>query len=323
MITVEKNKLDVVVVREGPAGPPGGIAALIMQSDDPGDPSVIDVGKLARYPLWIDTDENIGDSGFGGGSQVLVVPSLDAVPSGTPAGTVVVVSASAPPPPGSTPSVVSYTKGGVSGTTLTLSKPSGLQEGDWLFVFVAHQGSTAVTGFTPEAGFSQAAWGFAAPAPTDSRVNYVLKKFVADPAAEPASYSFTVLGGGTQRGVAIMLAIRGAAETSPVSAYSGPVSGTNTAPEIPSVTVPDDNSLAIGLIHTTCTATPDTSHTAPQWSLAVTRDHPEGSSATASTTRLSLFVRSVSTGLLAETVATAAGGAAVSTDAAAVLVIRP
>lgn len=343
---------------QGPAGPPGpdgGIAALIVQPHNPGDPSQIDPDRLVRYPLWINTSATAGGGGGSSGgtsvhgelsgrsaldqhpvsaitglqaalnarSPLLVVPSLADVPAGTPAGTVIVVSASAPPPPGSTPSIVSYTKGGVAGTTVALARPTGLQAGDWLFAFIAHQGSTTITGFTPEAGFSQAAWAFAAPAPADTRVNYVVKKLVTDPVAEPASYSFTVLGGGTQRCVAIMLAIRGADAANPVSVHAGPVSRTNTAPEIPSVTVPDENSLAIGLIHTTCTLAPDTSHTAPGWTLAATRDYPEGQSATASTNRLTLFTKQVGAGVLPLTVAAAAGGAAVSSDGGAVVVIRP
>jgi len=170
------------------------------------------------------------------------------------------------------PTLVSYTTTGSAAATFPVSVPAGVVDGDWLFTFIAAQSATITADFTIPSGWARVAWPFVA-SEGSMRFNAVYAHKVGA-TAEPASYTWG--NAVVSRQIATCIAVRYANATTPVTAYNGPTTETlTTAPQIPVVTVPSNNSLVIGMAHNTNAAGTDGTQTfgAP-WSVIAITSQP-------------------------------------------------
>ena len=130
-----------------------------------------------------------------------------------------------------------------TGPSLVVARPDGLADGD-LLVAVIRDSSAGLASDYSAAGFTRRGPAFQ---PSDpQRVNTVLTKPVASASSEPASYTFAAQSSGA-RGIAILLALRGADPSSPVSASAAEYSGSaiSNGRRASSVTPPAAGSLAL------------------------------------------------------------------------------
>lgn len=170
------------------------------------------------------------------------------------------------------PTVVGYTTANSAAATFPVSVPAGVVNGDWLFTFIAAQSATITADFTIPSGWARVAWPFVA-SEGSMRFNAVYAHKVTA-TAEPASYTWG--NAVVSRQVATCIAVRYANATTPVTAYAGVTTETlTTAPQIPVVTVPSNNSLVIGMAHNTNAAGVDGTHTFPApWNVIARPSNP-------------------------------------------------
>lgn len=110
------------------------------------------------------------------------------------------------------------TAGSTSGTSVTVSKPSGVQDGDYLIACLSASASDAATDFALS-GWTRSDVTFTASSAT-GRVYGIYRKYIASAAAETAtSYTFT-RGGSSGRNTGIMFIGRGIDATTPVQVKS-------------------------------------------------------------------------------------------------------
>lgn len=256
--------------------------------------------------------------------NIIVVNDLSEIPLGTPSGTVVVVSAGAPPPPASfAPVVVSTSIGGIqSGTDLTISKPIGTSDGDYLVAFVASQSSTFVSDVVLPAGWSRICWPFVSPPGSEMRYNSVFGKRILNNLSETSSYVFQFEDGNTSRLIGAIVAVsRVNTSSNPVDSFNGPVSSaTPLSAQLPATTVLTDNALAFAFVHTVQTAGNSgvVSSITGGWESAVT--NTVTTIANGSSDSISVFVSDANKGPIGGTISIP--GPSVSADAEAIVVLR-
>lgn len=156
-----------------------------------------------------------------------------------------------------------------SGTTLTLTKPSGLVNKDVLVAVLRSQSATT-TGDYLSSGFTRASADFVASQGT-ARAMGIYYKVVSNASTEPASYDFTRTDTGTPtaRQAGAMFILRGVDNTNPVAGHSTNYIGTSitNGKQIDSFTVAAE-SLLVSIFASEFTAnisevptTPPSGHT--------------------------------------------------------------
>ncbi len=104
-----------------------------------------------------------------------------------------------------------------SGATITLDKPVGIEEGDYLIAFLHSQVSAATSDFIPPAGWTKIGPTFTANNAAQ-RVTSMFAKFAGS--SEPGTYTFDVPQAGA-RTLGVVHAYSGVNTTNPVAASSG------------------------------------------------------------------------------------------------------
>jgi hypothetical protein len=260
------------------------------------------------YDLWVDTDEVSGRvggySGGGGGGNVLVVSDVDRIPPGTPPGTVIVVSAGAPEPVAA-PGPVDLTSPIVVGTAeasnsnsilLTVGRPHGVADGDYLLAVVADQSVARSTDILPGAGFTRVGAPFTAAGPND-RYLAVFGKRVLSAAGEPDEYTFDFTGPGdssTSKKLVSVLAVRGVGAAA-VEGFTAPSSAIvpHTDNQFMVEAVPSaGGTLGVVASHLICTAGNRGTAALPSPWVAVSSVE-QGDWAVASSSALTVSVRTV------------------------------
>jgi PKD repeat protein len=146
------------------------------------------------------------------------------------------------------PFVVGTPTTGLQTTTtalsLTINKPGGVADGDWLIAALRAQDGSATTDWTLS-GWSRIGNAFVANSAT-GRLSGFYAKYIPSASAETAtSYTFTWTGGGG-RAVGTIIRVQGANTTSLVDAYSVYLSNTITnGARLVSFSVPDSNGLQL------------------------------------------------------------------------------
>ena len=186
-------------------------------------------------PVWSATDGKwtvaaapTGSAGDGLYLKGIFVDSVDDIPPGLSADTLVVVRGASPVPDDRQPPVVVGTPTSADSaqntvTSLTIAKPAGLQAGDVLVAALRSQSSTATSDFA-SAGFTRQGPVFAANNAA-ARLTGFFTHRVTNPSAEPADYTFTYSGGGG-RCVGILFVVRGVDPTTLLAGYQSNGQGT-------------------------------------------------------------------------------------------------
>lgn len=109
--------------------------------------------------------------------------------------------------------------------SLTINKPSGVADGDYL-VLVFRSQNTAATAVNLPSGFTVI--GPAFEASHAGRVNVIAGKAVTNAAGEPSSYTVTQTGG-AGRSAAVLLRVSGVDTANPVAGVAGSYQGTSVS----------------------------------------------------------------------------------------------
>lgn len=129
--------------------------------------------------------------------------------------------------------------------SVSVPRPTGVLDGDYIVVFLRNQSSTAST--EPSSpGFDHLGTAFVPN--SSSRVNSYYGHVVTDAASEPANYDFSITtSSGTNRCVAIAFIVRGVDLTTPVAGFFDSYDGTAVTGgrEVESYTVADAPVLAL------------------------------------------------------------------------------
>ncbi len=163
----------------------------------------------------------------------------------------------APAPPAGTPTVRSKASSSAPypSTSLAISKPAGTLAGDLLLATISHQGGSQ-RNITPPAGWTNIPSADVSQG-SNARIHAWYK--VAG-ASEPASYTFTLTGGGGMSIAGGVMAIQGADSANPINAAGGQSTGSTNVTQLtaPSITTTKPNTALIysGAVNTPATFTP-------------------------------------------------------------------
>lgn len=138
-----------------------------------------------------------------------------------------------------------------AGTTgITITKPTGLQDDDILYVAIGRDYS--------KQAFTCSGWTLLDEAETTGGRDfgsYILRKVISDASSEPASYTFVTIDTGSRDMAAVMLIVRGGDTSTPEDATTTSSDGTNDdTPDSPTIITNTDGALVLPiclLVHNT------------------------------------------------------------------------
>lgn len=136
-----------------------------------------------------------------------------------------------------------------SGSSITLDKPAGVEDGDLLVAVIADQNPPSTVGDA----YSSAGWSNLGPQPSTAvgTPGLIALGLAVPSAADLTATTFTFTRGSVGgRGVAVLFRVAGARISSLSTAHSAYATGTATTVSLPSLNVPDDESLLLKLIGT-------------------------------------------------------------------------
>lgn len=187
-----------------------------------------------------------------GYAPLMVVSSIEAIPPGTPAGTLLVIPGDYAPIPITELHVASATatigNGLPAGSnTLLFVRPAGLRVGDVLVAFVQSQSSDAGHVWTPPVGWET----HAATEGLATRTTGLFTYTVTSLASVGSTIGFSTVGGASFRFAGVMAVIRGADTSAPVNVTSDAagfngLGSTNTTLGPITTTVPGCLGVAFG-----------------------------------------------------------------------------
>ena len=139
-------------------------------------------------------------------------------------------------------------------TSLTVAKPAGTTAGDVLLATVSHQGGSGRS-ISPPAGWTNIP-GANASDGSNARIHAFYKVATG---SEPASYVFTLTGGGGMSIAGGVVALQGASTTSPINAAGAASTGGANVLQLtaPSITTTKPNTALVysGAVNTSATFT--------------------------------------------------------------------
>jgi hypothetical protein len=139
-----------------------------------------------------------------------------------------------------------------SGTSLTLTKPAGLANGEMLFEAEMFRQSPADGTTNPT---TPSGWTIQTPTLNDNGQNATFRKVITNAAGEPASYTFAS-GQSANRACAVMARVTGINTSTPVDAAAATASSGQTAGSINTVT-PGALLVMFAVVHISATGTYD------------------------------------------------------------------